>query len=306
MEAWRSLKPLYLAFALLAAPLWGGEDPFDEALHGAALKPFHSSLAGVASDHGENRVQFLFSFSYGLLPLQGLAWHLGPYRLQGLDFAYEGLFDFYLWTRHSQPLISRMQDPGLYFRFDAPPGAALAKLDGWQLGWFHESNGQVIDSLPAYSAFGPGAQDQVSRAWDYWYFAPRFAFQGNGSFFRLKIEPSFRIYTGAQGVVLPAEQDTFWRPQDPPSAIADYDGLRGRFTLERLFPGKHFDYLALSAELRTGYRAECAFRNWSKRFELAFNAWHLPCYLYYSNGFGPYISDYSTWNEAWGLGIRIW
>ena len=290
-----------ILLAALATPLWAGEDPFDEALHEAALKPFHASQAGIASDHGENRVQFLLSFSYGLLPLEGLGWSLGSYRLEGLDFAYDGLFDFYLWTRHSQPLISRLQDPGLYFRFEAPVSARRANLEGWQLGWFHESNGQVVDSLAAYSA-----QDQVSRAWDYWYLAPKFSFPAAGSLLRLKIEPVLRIYTGAQGVVLPAEQDIFWRPQDPPSAIADYDGLRGRFTLERLFPGKIFNYLALSAELRTGYSAEHALRNWSKRFDLVFKAWHLPCYLYYSNGYGPYISDYSTWSEGWGLGIRMW
>jgi len=33
---------------------------------------------------------------------------------------------------------------------------------------------------------------------------------------------------------------------------------------------------------------------------------YLPIMVYYDNGYGPYISDYSTWSQGWGIGLRYW
>lgn len=76
--------------------------------------------------------------------------------------------------------------------------------------------------------------------------------------------------------------------------------------MEWVFPHRNLSYLGLSGEFRTGYNFGHFGQHWSKQVSLTFKTWRLPWYLYYSNGFGPYISDYSTQSEGYGVGIRIW
>ncbi|MES2202237.1 MAG: hypothetical protein V4498_08295 [candidate division FCPU426 bacterium] len=273
-------------------------DPFEGALHEATLRTFHPTDAVIATDHGESRIQFLLSLACQVLPMESLDWHVGSYRLSALNFAYDSLYDYHISTRYSEPVVSRLQNPGFYFSVEAPRSEL-------QAGWFHESNGQVIDTHAALLAAGPHGQDFVSRAWDYWYLSSAFRLLEKPTM-RFSFVPTLRIFTGAQGIIHPTEQDIFWRPSDPPSAIADYDGLRGQFLGEWLFPHRICNYLGLSAEFRTGYHEGHFASNWSRRFELTLKTWHIPWYLYYTNGYGPYISDYSSWSEGYGFGVRIW
>jgi hypothetical protein len=297
-------------------------DILDATVRERSLESFNPGDLVVASDHGENRIQFLLSFKYPVIPLESLDLGFGAYRLQGLDFAYDGLFDFYIWTRYSQPLVSRLQNPGLYFSFKAAQAQRLWDMDSFEAGWFHESNGQVVDTLEEYNdlvqEYGLGARDYISRGWDYWYLSTKFSYhpydgleaegatQAHRTHIRLSFVPSLRIYDGAQGIVLAAEQNIFWEPQNPPSYIYDYDGLRALFNLEFSFPYRAFNYLGLSAGFRTGYNVGYFGQNWSKQFSITFKTWHLPWYLYYNNGYGPYISDYSSWSEGYGVGLRVW
>jgi hypothetical protein len=307
------LKPFITFVVVIAAaalragtlPLAQRTDPFEAARQQAPVLPYHANYGAVAWDHNELRLQYQLSLQYGLIPLEPLDWGLAGYRLQALEVAYEGLFDFYLWNRPSQPLISRRQTPGVYFDIRAAEERRWAHLADLELGWFHESNGQVIDSLPQWLAAGRHAQDSVSRAWDYWHLASQFSFQP-GANTRIGFSPSLRIFTGAQGVLLPAEQDLFWRPLDPPSYISDYDGLRAEFCVEQVFPEQVFGYWALTGSLRTGYNGGHFAEHWSGRATLTVKTWHLPWMLYYDNGYGEYISDYSAWSQGWGFGLRFW
>src|SRR5260370_1336868 len=65
-------------------------DIFETSLHESSLGPFNPSDIVVATDHGESRIQFLLSFKYRFISLEGLDWRIGSYRLLGLDFAYDG------------------------------------------------------------------------------------------------------------------------------------------------------------------------------------------------------------------------
>jgi outer membrane phospholipase A len=321
-----------LAFAILALSLavcsirlqaeQETADFFQNSLHESRLGTFHPSDFVVATDHGENRIQFLLSLKYEFIPLEGLEWQIGPYHLGGLNFVYDGLYDFYLWTRYSQPIVSRLQNPGLLFSLEAKHEEAVGHMQRLDLGWFHESNGQVVDTIAEYNALyaqeGLRARDSVSRGWDYWYASPKFTFDpkneagldegGETSNIRERFvfDPSLRMYTGAQGIVIPAEQDIFWAPQDPPKTIYDYDGIRGLFIAEWIFPWRAFNYVGIGSEFRTGYNTGYLGRNWSKKFTLTFKTWNIPWYVYYENGYGPYISDYSTWSQGYGAGIRMW
>lgn len=319
------------AISALAIPAWeiapsdsNGKpiDLFDSSLHENTLISFNPSDLVLAEDHNETRIQFLLSLKYELIPLESFQWHLGNYRLMGLNFAYDGLYDFYLWTRYSYPIVSRTQNPGFYFSFEAPQAQRLWDIDSINIGWFHESNGQIVNTASGYNALlaqeGFEARDSISHGWDYWYLASKFSFhpwdgtEVSGTttqqkiHMRLSFTPSLRIFTGAEGIFIPAEQAVFWDPQDPPSYIYDYDGIRGLFNAEWLFPHRAFNYLGLGAEFKTGYNTGYFGHNWSKRFTITFKTWHLPWYFYYYTGYDVYISDYSTWSDGYGFGIRIW
>jgi outer membrane phospholipase A len=303
-----ALLPVLLAgLAWLPGPL--RSDAFDDALAENPLRAFHPNDVAIASDHGESRIRFLLSFQYSVAPFARDAFGLGPYRFDGLQFAYDGLYDFDAWSRRSQPIVSRLQNPGMFFAFRAPAAGRSWHLDGWDLGWFHESNGQVVDNRADYDALyakvGQAATDSVSRGWDYWYLGSSFTWTAQN--LRLRAAPTLRIFDGSEAVAYtPAEQDVFWRPGAPSTVIYDYDGLRAAFSAEWLLPHRALSYVSLEADLRSGYNSGHFAANWSKHLVLTLKAWYVPVFLYYDNGYGPFISDYSTWSQGWGIGITYW
>ena len=298
---------LLLGSAGLAAAL--PADAFDQALAENPLRAFHPNDVVIASDHGESRIRFLVSFQYGVAPFAKDAFGLGAYRFDGLQFAYDGLYDFDAWTRHSQPIVSRLQNPGMFFAFRAPQPERWMGLESWDLGWFHESNGQVVDNQTEYDALyakiGQAATDSVSRGWDYWYLGSKFTWSGDK--LRLRFAPTLRVFDGSEAVdYTPAEQDVFWRAGAPASVIYDYDGLRAAFSAEWLLPWRALSYAGLETDLRTGYNSGHFAENWSEHVALTLKAWYIPVFAYFDNGYGPYISDYSTWSQGWGIGIQYW
>jgi hypothetical protein len=284
-------------------------DAFDQALAENPLQPFHPNQVFIASDHGESRLRFLVSFQYSVAPFAKDSFGLRAYRFDGLQFAYDGLYDFDAWTRKSQPIVSRLQNPGAFFSFRAPAQARRWALDGWDAGWFHESNGQVVDNKADYDALyakiGQAATDSVSRGWDYWYLNSRFTWTLDQ--LRLRLSPTLRIFDGSEAVAYtPAEQGIFWRPGAPASVIYDYDGLRAGLSAEWLLPRRALSYVGLEDDLRTGYNSGHFAEHWSQHLVLTLKAWYVPLFIYYDNGYGPYISDYSSYSQGWGFGITYW
>jgi hypothetical protein len=286
----------------LAAPLAAG-DLVDAALSESLLSAYHPTYIGMVTDHGEERMQFEVSIQVRLLTLQGLG--LDGIELKGLNLGYDGLFDLYTLTRYSQPLVARVQNPG-FFLVAEPKAGDEGTLRRLEAGWFHESNGQVIETKSQYDQAVAQdnaniAQDGVSRAWDYWYLSPSFAWHPLGPALRCSLIPALRAFTGAGGAVTAAEQDIFWRPQEPPSYISQYDGLRLRAALEWGSAWRPLNYLGLTADLRTGYDAWDMGRNVSERFTFCFKTWDLPWTAFYFKGYGPYPSDYTDYCESYGL-----
>ncbi len=295
---------LMAALVLAPALLWT-DDLVDAALGGSSISSYHPTQVGLVTDHGEQRLQFQVSIQVRLLRLESLGWGLAGYQLKGLNLGYDGLFDLYSWTRASQPLVSRVQNPGFFLLVQ--PGAgndgALRRLEA---GWFHESNGQVIESKSQFDQAAQQdtvnvAEDQVSRAWDYWYLSPTFAWHPLGPALRFSLIPALRIFTGAGGASAAAEQDIFWRPWEPPSYISQYDGLRLRAALEWGSAWRPLNYLGLAADLRTGYNTWGIGQNFSERFTFCFKTWELPWTVYYFKGYGPYPSDYTDYCESYGF-----
>jgi hypothetical protein len=287
---------------------------------------WHENDVVIASDHGESRIQFLMSLKYELLQYSPDFWNSRwAYYPQGLNLAYDGLYDFYWFSRASSPVVSRTQNPGIFLHFLPRKNIRFFNADFLDAGWFHESNGQTTTNIAQYNALyateGDHAQDSVHRGWDYWYLGSKFTYL---PFDDLEVRsaqaitkahqlftflPSFRFYDGHQGVAGAVSENVFWKPVGFQPYIYDYDGIRAAFTWETIFPDAtfmHFHYVALGAEFRTGYNAGFFAANWSKKFTLTFKTGYFPWYVYYSNGYGPYISDYSTWSQGWGMGIRLW
>jgi len=322
------------------------QDVFEAAAEDNPLQAFHPNYFVLASDHGETKFQFLVSIDYRLIdtrwPAQALRDagrlfgldagavpdHLGPLEWPVLSFAYDGLYDFHFFSPVSTPVVSRLQNPGVFVKLarrGAQYGDGIGPLG---FGWFHESDGQTITTPAAYNELygqvGQDAKDSIARGWDYWYLSQKFSFHQGGdaepegvsqatqAHNLWSVMPVLRIYTGSQGFVNPVRQDTWWLPQNPEPRIDDYDGIRALFSWKRVFPDTGFFRWRLvqaTAEFRTGYDGGLRgnlMRNWSRRFTLTNTFGYLPVYLYYDNGYGPYISDYTTFSQGWGVGIRLW
>jgi hypothetical protein len=302
----RLATPAALAAALMLAALpLAAEDLVDAALRESAISSYHPTTVGMVTDHDEERMQFQVSIQAPLLPLQGLGLGLDGLRLKSLNLGYDGLFDLYALTRYSQPLVSRVQNPG-FFLLAEPGEGDEAMLRRLEAGWFHESNGQVIETKSQFDqAAAQGnasiAEDQVSRAWDYWHLASTLAWHPLGPALRLSLAPALRIYTGAGGAITAAEQDIFWRPQLPPSYISQYDGLRLRAAAEWGSTWRPLNYACLALDLRTGYDHWDMGQNVSERLTFCFKTWDLPWTAFYFKGYGPYPSDYSDYCESYGF-----
>lgn len=305
-------------------------DPMDilnYSKYGNRLVSFHQNYGAIASDHGENRLQFQLSLKYELLQYPSAWWNQNwLLRPTGFYLAYDGLYDFYWFTRPSSPVISRDQNPGGFIHFVPSKNERLYDMDYLDAGWFHESNGQTTVNDTQYQQIEAelgqnAAQDSVHRGWDYWYLGSEFVYfpfdkpefgDNPGKITRPHLvfvfQPSLRLYDGHQGIAGPVSENIFWKPVSTQPYIYDYDGIRATFVCGLILPDAtflHFNAVALIADVRTGYNYGYFADNWSKRINLMFKTGYFPWYFYYTNGYGPYISDYTTWSQGWGVGVRL-
>lgn len=249
----------------------------------------------LSRDEGDDyyHAEFYLSIKYPLLqrPIRFL---LGDEST--LYFNYNGLYDFYLGTRHSSPIVSRRQNPGLMFEYKFPDHEILRKA---KIGYFHESNGQTIDTEADYLNT-TDAKDYVSRGWDYVYL-------------ELSAEPKKNWFVYMQGrrfldkQMFKLDREEKW-PWEPPVGenrlIQEYDGIR--LIVNRMIKGKYwtFDEMKFSAIYRTGYRDFG--HNSTRRFEATFRIFDIPLYIYYFDGYGINISSYYKKSSAYGFGFELW
>lgn len=271
------------------------------------LRGNESSYFVWAQDQGDasGHAEFYLSFKYPILC--GDKWNF--------DFNYNGKYDFYLNSRYSSPIISRLQNPGLTF------GYTFDEIDKFNLnsitissGYFHESNGQTISTLQEYNTAllsNPNVQDAVSRGWDYIPLDFKLEFESVPvsdveSKFTLYLK--HRFFLAKQVFTQDREDIVFWEPgRIVQPKIGEYDGIR--LLLDGEFDVKNniVSSLKLSALFRTGYQAF----NFSQRYEATFrininNLFHIPLYVFYSNGYGRELSTYHRKNAYHGIGIEFW
>jgi len=256
---------------------------------------------GDASGHGE----FYLSFKYPILCNDNWSF----------DFNYNGKYDFYLNSRYSSPIISRIQNPGLTF------GYTFDEIDKFNLnsvsiksGYFHESNGQTIGTLQEYNTAllsNPNVQDSVSRGWDYIPLEFGFEFEPDSV---LDIESKYSLYLknrfflSKQMFTRDREDTVFWelnRTVQP--KIGEFDGIRLLLNGEFDLKSDIVSSVKLGALFRTGYQAF----NFSQRYEATFRVninglFHIPLYVFYSNGYGRELSTYHRKNAYHGIGVEFW
>lgn len=237
--------------------------------------------------------RFYLSIKYPLLQ-RPIRYLLGTNS--ALFFNYNGLYDFYLASRYSSPIISRRQNPGLMYEYRFIDHDILRKA---KFGYFHESNGQTIDNEADFLK-SANAQDLVSRGWDYLHL-------------ELSISPEeswhlylqSHLYLNKQMFKLDKEEKWPWEiPVGVALPIEEYDGIRliASETLKRKY--WYFDEVTLSAIYRTGYRDPG--HNSSRRFEATFRLFDVPLYIYYFDGYGINISSYFLKSSSYGFGFQLW
>ncbi len=187
-------------------------------------------------------------------------------RSQALYFAYTGKYDFYFGSRYSAPVISRQQNPGIFYQYQYD-----SRERGFQhfaFGYFHESNGQEIDDELMFDnkvielldkicrdtkepdclanarhqqEAHTMATDYLSRGWDYLMAATKYTKFHSRDLFGRNIAVQTDFYLSAKayfnwqglGFVKGREENIDWLTDidNPDDKVYDYRSLQ--FTIHR-------------------------------------------------------------------------
>lgn len=109
---------------------------------------------------------------------------------------YTGLYDFFVFTRPSSPVLSRLQNLGLHYRWNfSNKKRGSLKLHFFEVSIAHESNGQVVNNIEQYNTFLASEDRSVAKnADDYLsistnYIGAETAFKYNDMSFYLELRP---------------------------------------------------------------------------------------------------------------------
>ncbi|NTV14618.1 MAG: hypothetical protein HGA96_11925 [Desulfobulbaceae bacterium] len=254
---------------------------------------------GHDSGSGENNVEFYLSIKYPLLTTPIEKW-LG--EGSKLYFNYNGKYDFYAFSRDSSPIISRKQNPGVMFEHSWPPVSNM-HLQSLKTGYFHESNGQTVDTREEYQATEYAA-DYVSRGWDYIPLEAKFAVseKRHGIFGNFYLNLQGRYFLDHQMFRHDREDEIFWTQMAEQPRIEEYDGVRVNLATVFILPRIEAREIKFNALFRSGYREF----NLSQRYEATLRLFDLPLYVYYSRGYGSELSTYHQQGTTYGIGFEFW
>jgi hypothetical protein len=268
----------------------------------------------------EPHVNFQISIQYPFLPFEAFAANTRTafvgYK-SGLYVAYTGRYDIYF-QRYSSPTITREHSPGMYFDFTRCFDQPLILT----LGYFHDSNGQVIDTRAGYLAIAEHPQDAVSRGWDYLLLGASYTLpwldRGNQETLKNFI-PGGTLSTGvhsdpladqmtltfgAQGLYFLdkqgfgaawKEERIFWEDLSVQPHRSDFDGIRVSLVLQ----SAHF---RLADTLRAGYSLIHLTNDLSFTFRIG--KW-LPLSIQWHSGYGPDLSAYHIPSQRLTVGCEF-
>jgi outer membrane phospholipase A len=267
----------------------------EEENGGRDLSGYEPSYFVYAMDD-ENHIEFKVSIKYPMIEMR-----------DGRDilyFAYTGKYDFYVTSddpsRDSSPVISRLQNPGLFVKhiIDASDESGIKYVTA---GWFHESNGQQISDNATFINT-PNASDYVSRGWDYLGFDIKYTqnqpWSLNGA---MNYYARMRIIIDCQAFCLidDKEDDIRIFGGTEQADIRDYDGLRLIARYDKV-------PLSIGMTVRTGISDGDALGNASYQIDLIYRVLNIPVTLFYFNGYGKEISTYHIKEDYVGIGFQFW
>lgn len=293
-------KIAYIFIILFFSQYCAAEDKI-----GKHLDSFEPSYFMWVSDEDDSYARFKVSIKYPLSECKNVNDAAACDNVDGLwYFAYTGTYDFFVETsnsgRKSSPVVSRLQNPGLFYKWKFNKDNSNA-LKAASVGWFHESNGQQI-SDPDIFKNTAYASDYVSRGWDYLGVDLKFKnklFDSINDIHTYYLRLKYFCDCQALGAADREDDVSIFGITDNVK-IEDYDGFR---FLIRNEISKSFNY-ALS--VRTGTRNADAFSNLSYQAELTFDVGGWPISLMYFDGYGKNISTYHMKSKYWGIGLKMW
>ncbi len=130
----------------------------------SGYEPSYFGYVGRDENHIDgSHLEFKVSIKY---PLWGSLVNLGDEqkpdkRSQAVYFSYTGQYDFYFGSRYSAPVISRRQNPGIFYKYEYDSRESGYK--SFSLGYFHESNGQEIDNKDMFDRKVTELHDKICR-----------------------------------------------------------------------------------------------------------------------------------------------
>ncbi len=149
---------------------------------GPTLCSYEPTTIGYTKDSDDSHfMDFKVSVRYQLFPdwvTRSLNWmpRAIPFFPSGvgddsaLYLAFTGRFGQYIGTRDSSPVVEKLFNPKVFYRYWTDDG----HKNHIDVAFAHQSNGQAIDSSQEYqdalatSQNEHAVKDQLSRGWDYW------------------------------------------------------------------------------------------------------------------------------------------
>lgn len=218
-------------------------------------------------------------------------------------FSYTGEFDFYAGTRPSSPVVNRLNNPALHYKwkFDKkdPPSTWLHWVDA---GLEHRSNGQAGEVItPEQQATAQAAYlgndhtyfDSISHSTHYLSFQARskpIASIGN-----IIIDAKAKAY-------LAKDSDVNWGPlKGTGTSISDYDRLTITLIKKNLIPSSEitFQWVLGDKILRTD-----SFNLDIHKEIYAFGG-SIPLYFRYHHGPMNTLDDYTKFQKSIGIGLKF-
>jgi len=284
---------------------WGKDFTQQKNLNGRDLTGYEPSYFVFAFDE-DNHAEFKISVKYPLIKEFGSSFNNFTGGSNEFFFSYTGKYDFFLFSsevagRDSAPVVSRIQNPGLFLKNTR----TLENNEGLEtisIGWFHESNGQQISDNTTFNNT-LNAEDFVSRGWDYLGLDFKYNQHKTWTFpDTINYYLRLRFFCDCQGFGLidDREDDIRIFGGTEQAKISDYDGLR--FIINN-YSGENLFY---SLNLKTGTSDIDALRKLTYTLEVTYKVLNIPFTLFYFKGYGKDISTYHIKDSYIGVGLRMW
>jgi len=246
-------------------------------------------------------------------------------------FAFTGAFGFYIGTRDSGPVVGKEYNPQLFWQrnvrcaadqFTSKHSFGEAHTEPkdaefpcyFALGYNHDSNGQIINSLDQYLQTQrvqgtEAANDAISRGWDYVGFTAKYIVPRSSDVDRISLYPQFKYFLSEGLLQGKPEELHYWEsPGDgKPRKAVDGLGFLAKYQRHlcdaRKFncDGTIFGDAKVAIRYGTGYQDP--FRYSTVRIEAGIQFLELPIVFWAQRGYMSDLSQY--YREVKGYGVEI-